>query len=241
MPHDSNSGGMPAAGKPKAAIPVRRRKYPQFDLRLQYNKTLELALIISLLLTSGVFLASKEFRFEQRIRTVEQVIIKAEDIPITQQVKRPPPPKRPTIPIEDPDTDIEDDMTIEDTDYDILDEPPPPPPILTTQEEAVPFWAIEEKPELIGGPQAIYNYIVKHQLYPEMAQTAESPGDVIIQFTVMKDGNVTDCEVAQEKPEGLGFGEAAITAMLAMKFKPGKQRDKEVPVRMQQTIRFRMK
>lgn len=240
MPHDSNNGENSAAGKPQATALVRR-KHPQFDLKLQYKKTLELALVISLLLTSGVFLASKEFRFEQRIRTVEQVIIKAEDIPITQQVKRPPPPKRPSIPIEDPDTDIEDDMTIEDTDYDILDEPPPPPPILTQQEEAVPFWAIEEKPELIGGPQAINDYIVKRQLYPEMAQTAESNGDVIVQFTVTKDGGVTDCEVSQEKPEGLGFGEAAITAMLAMKFKPGKQRDKPVPVRMQQTIRFRMK
>ncbi len=240
MPHDSNSGEMPEAGKPKVMAPIRR-KDPQFDLRLQYNRTLELALIVSLLLTSGVFLASKEYRFEQRIRTMDQVIIKAEDIPITQQVKRPPPPKRPTIPIEDPDTDIEDDMTIEDTDYNILDEPPPPPPILTMQEEAVPFWAIEEKPILIGGPQAINDYIVKNQLYPEMAQTAEMNGDVIVQFTVTKYGDVTDTEIAQEKPEGLGFGQAAITAMLAMKFKPGKQRDKEVAVRMQQTIRFRMK
>ncbi len=240
MPHDSNSGEMPEAGKPKAVTPIRR-KDPQFDLRLQYNRTLELALIVSLLLTSGVFLASKEFRFEQRIRTMDQVIIKAEDIPITQQVKRPPPPKRPTIPIEDPDTDIEDDMTIVDTDYNILDEPPPPPPILTQEEEAVEFWAVEEKPELIGGAQAINDYIVKHRLYPEMAQTAEMGGDVIVHFTVTKNGDVTACEVFQEKPEGLGFGQAAITAMLAMKFKPGKQRDKAVPVRMQQSIRFRMK
>jgi protein TonB len=218
-----------------------RRKDPKYDLKLRYKKTLEVALIISLVLHAGVFLASKEFRVETRIRKVEAVVIKAEDIPITQQIKRPPPPKRPTIPVEDPDVDIDEDLTIDDTDYDILEEPPPPPPILTEEEEAIPFWAIEEKPELIGGVQAIMDYIQKNNLYPAMAQTAESNGDVIVQFTVDKNGNVTAPVIADERPKGLGFGEAAVEAMLAMKFKPGKQRDKAVPVRMQQTIRFRIK
>ena len=238
MPHGSNDRDI---ANPVERGSVSRRKDPKFDLKLKYKKTVELALVISLLLHAGVFLASKEFRFETRIRQVEQVVIKEEDIPITQQIKRPPPPKRPTIPIEDPDTDIEDDVTIEDTDWDIKEEPPPPPPILTQEEEAVSFFAVEEKPVLIGGIQAIMDYIKKNNLYPEMAQTAESNGDVIVQFTVTKTGSVVDLLVADERPKGLGFGEAAMQAMAAMKFTPGKQRDRPVPVRMQQTIRFRIK
>jgi protein TonB len=219
-----------------------RQKDPKYDLRLKYKKTLELALVISLVLHTAGFLLSKEFHPESKLRKVEQVVIKAEDIPITQQVKRPPPPKRPTIPIEDADTDIEKDATILDTDYNPLEEPPPPPPIIVEKdEEAVPFWAIEEKPEMIGGTQALMDYITKNNLYPAVAQTAETNGDVIVQFTVSKDGNVTDAVVAQEKPLGLGFGDAAVKAILAMKFKPGKQRDKPVAVRMQQTIKFRIK
>ena len=135
---------------------------------------------------------------------------------------------------------IESDVTIQNTDWDIQDVPPPPPPILASEEEAVSFFAVEEKHQMIGGIQALTDYINTHHLYPEMAQTAESNGDVIVQFTVTKTGDVTDPVVTEERPKGLGFGDAAVKAILAMKFTPGKQRDKAVPVRMQQTIRFRI-
>jgi protein TonB len=226
MPPASNSSDK-APTISSTSIP--RRKDPKFDLKLHYNRTIEVALIISLLLITAGFLASKQFQFKSRIRTVEQVVIKAENIPVTQQIKRPPPPTRPAIPIEDPEMNIESDV------------PPPPPPILASEEEAVSFFAVEEKPQMIGGVQALMDYINTHHLYPEMAQTAESNGDVIVQFTVTKIGDVTDPVVTEERPKGLGFGDAAVQAILAMKFTPGKQRDKPVPVRMQQTIRFRIK
>jgi protein TonB len=238
MPPASNSSDKAST---IATPSIRRRKDPKFDLKLHYNKTIEVALIISLVLCTGVFLASKQFQFQARIRGAEQVVIKAENIPVTQHIKRPPPPKRPAIPIEDPEMNIESDVTIQNTDWDIQEVPPPPPPILASEEEAVSFFAVEEKPQMIGGIQALTDYINSHNLYPEMARTAESNGDVIVQFTVTKTGDVTDPAVTEERPTGLGFGDAAVKAILAMKFTPGKQRDKPVPVRMQQTIRFRIK
>lgn len=217
---------------------MSRHKDPKYDLKLQYAKVLEISLIITLVLVSSVFIASKKLQFENKVVKTEAVVIKAEDIPITQQVKRPPPPARPSIPVESDDPEIDDDTTIDDIDWDISDEPPPPPP---PPDEVVDFFAVEFKPELIGGAQAIYDYITNHDLYPEMARLAGMNGDVIIRFIVGADGNPTNFDIFQEKPAGLGFGEAGVKAMKNMKFKPGRQRDRYVAVNMQQVIRFRMK
>ena len=194
---------------------------------------------ISLLLVSLVFITSKEFTIKAGKTRVEEVIIKVEDIPITHQIKRPPPPARPTIPIESDEPDIEDDLTIDDTEWDIFDEPPPPPP--STGAEIVDFFAVEEKPELIGGSQAIYDYIKKNNLFPAMAQQSGVGGVCIIRFIVDETGRPTNIEVFQERPAGLGFGEAGMKAIAAMKFKPGRQRDRFVKVPMQQVIRFEVK
>ena len=217
---------------------MKRGQDPKYDLKLQYPKVLELSLIITLLIISIVLISSKKLELKQEIQRVDQVIIKAEDIPITQQVKRPPPPARPSIPVESDDPELDEDITIDDVEWDITDEPPPPPP---PPDEVVDFFAVEVQPELIGGAQAIYDYITKNDLYPEMAKLAGMNGDVIIRFIVGADGLPRNITVFQEKPKGLGFGEAGVEAMRHMKFKPGKQRDRFVAVNMQQVIRFRIK
>ncbi len=70
-------------------------KNPKADLRLQYPMVVEIALIVTLFLMTTIFVISKEFQLESRSITVEEVIIKVEDIPITNQIKRPPPPASP--------------------------------------------------------------------------------------------------------------------------------------------------
>ena len=218
-----------------------RWKNPKYDLKLKQKKTLELALIISLILVAGVFLASKEFQFETRIQDVEHVTIKVEDIPPnTDQITRPPPPARPTIPVEDIGAELEPDITIPEMREYIPKGDLPRPPVVM-ENEVFDFHKVERPPELIGGYIAISDYIRKHDLYPSLARTAESSGYAVIQFTVDKDGHVVDAVVAGEKPSGLGFGEAALTAMNAMTFHAGMQRDRAVAVRMQQIISFKMK
>lgn len=218
---------------------MQRKKNPKADLRFQYPKVLEASLAIVLALMTLVFISSKQMALKARHAKVEEVIIKVEDIPITHQIKRPPPPARPTIPIETDDADIEDDMTIDDTEWDLLDEPPPPPP--STDGDIVDFFAVEEKPELIGGADAIYDYIKKNNLVPQMAVQAGVGGICIIKFIVDETGTPTNITIFQEKPEGLGFGAAGVKAIQAMKFKPGRQRDRYVKVPMQQVIRFQAK
>jgi len=104
----------------------------------------------------------------------------------------------------------------------------------------VEFFLVEEPPQIKGGLQALYDYLAKHDLYPEMARRAQINGDVIIGFVVDTKGMPTNVNVIAERPAGLGFGEAGMQAIKAMKFTPGYQRDRAVPVRMQQPLKFRL-
>ena len=101
-------------------------------------------------------------------------------------------------------------------------------------ETPVDFFSVEQPPVMIGGTSALY----KKVKYPEMAEKASVEGVAQIVFTISKTGIPRDFEVRGEKPKGLGFAEAAIDALRQMRFQPGYQRDKAVPVRMSQTVRF---
>ncbi len=214
-------------------------KKPEAEVRLLYPRLVELALVVSLALLIVMFLVSKRFTLKTTHRTAEEVVLQTEEIPITKQVKRPPPPARPSIPVEDPDVEPEDEIPFESAeDIDWLAEAPPPPP--SAAEEIVEFFAVEQPPQLKGGVKALYDYLSKNNLYPEMAHRAGIEGDVIIQFVVDTNGMPKDVQVYQERPAGLGFGEAGVKAIKAMRFSPGYQRDRPVSVRMQQVIRFRL-
>jgi len=214
-------------------------KQPEGEVRLHYPKMVELGLVVSLLIVIVVFLVSKRMDNNVTLQTADEVVLETEDIPITKQVKRPPPPARPTIPIEDPEVDIEADLAFEDIDDINWDLEAPPPPS-NVEEEIVEFFLVEEAPAIIGGTQALYDYMKRNNLYPEMAQNAQIEGIAIVEFIVDKSGNPTGVYTKQERPEGLGFGEAAVRAVSAMRFSPGMQRDRAVAVRMQQTIQFKL-
>jgi len=212
-------------------------KNPKYDLKFQYRRVLETSAAISLLFVIVMLMTFKKFEVDVDIRAVETIAIQVEDIPITRTVKKVEVPRKPTIPIVDPDVDIEDDIDIaffEDFDIDIAPPPPPPPEEI----EEVPFYKVERKPILVGGQQVIAEYIKKHNLFPEFAAEHGISGVVLIGFVVNKDGIPEKVKVLDEKPEDLGFGEAGIKVMQAMRFTPGMQRDKLVRVAMQQPIRF---
>lgn len=214
-------------------------KKPEAETRLLYPKLVEIGVIAALLLVIFVFLSSKRFENKVTIRKAEEVVLQTEEIPITQQVKRPPPPARPTIPVEDPEVDAEDDLAFEDIDeIDWSIEAPPRPE--NAAEEVVEFFLVEEPPQIKGGVSALYEFLSKNNLYPEMARRAQIEGDVIIGFIVDGKGLPTEVNVIAERPAGLGFGEAGVKAIKAMKFSPGYQRDRPVSVRMQQVIKFRL-
>ena len=209
---------------------------PRFDLKEKSKNVFDQAMALSLGLITMTFLTYQTFE----VRAVEMdhsfEAIELEEIPETVQLKKPPPPQRPQIPIATESEDIPEDVTIMDTDLD-LDAPPPPPPpppgARQRQEDSPIFMAWEEAPELIRSTQ------VKPE-YPSIARKAGVEGKVILQIVIDEQGNVLTADVVFAQPSGI-FEEVAIKAIMQWKFKPAKQRDKPIKVRMAWPMEFSLK
>ena len=204
------------------------KKDPKVDLRLKYRKVMEVSLIFALLIVILTFYAFK--KFEVGVKLPESVDIKIEvvEIPPTEQITRPPPPSRPMIPIEAEDDELLDDVTIEETEvvFEARDDTPPPPP---DDDEVFEFFAVSEKPVLIK--KAVPRY-------PDLARKAQIEGKVVVTVTIDKKGNVESAKIFKSVPM---LDEAAQAAALQCKFKPAKQRDKFVKVKMNIPFDFHLR
>jgi protein TonB len=158
-----------------------------------------------------------------------QIIIEQIDIPQTEQFDRPPPPARPSVPVESESEDIADDVTLDEfnlDDFDAWDAPPPPPEgprvkFIPYDDPPVPLSPIRPK-------------------YPEIAQEAGIEGTVVIQVFIDKKGRVKETVVLKGIPN-TGLDEAATTAIRKVRFRPAKQRERAVGVWISIPVNFRLK
>ena len=199
----------------------------------------EIGLVISLLIT---FIAFEWTQKETKVSVLEdstEIVLEEEIIPITSETP-PPPPADPKIPILSDQIDIVDDeieldddmfMNLEDDaslgveimDYVEVEEE-------VVEEEAIPFQLVEEKPSFQGGDANQFSKWVNQRLvYPEIAKENGVQGRVTLQFTVEKDGSVTKVKVLRGVDPSLDK-EAVRVVSMSPKWKPGKQRDRAVPV-----------
>lgn len=176
-------------------------------------------------------------------RQVEvRIEIQTTEVPIIQQqMEAAKPPSRPSIPIESENEDLSEDITIDPTtdfsSYQAWEAPPPPPPEEQQSEgPRVRFIPYDEPPEPLGGFAEIQRNIV----YPEIAQEAGIEGTVIVQAYVNEFGKVTECVILKGVPN-TGLDEAAIAAIMKTKFKPAKQRDRNVGVYISIPVIFKLK
>ena len=169
------------------------------------------------------------------------------DIPNTEQP--PPPPKKviqqPNVVevseeeiIEDIeinlDMDITEDMSIEEV---VIDDDMGAP-----EEEKADeiFLIVEQAPEPVGGMQSFMQYLAENLEYPQKAIRMQVSGRVYVQFVVNADGSLTDLTVV--KGIGAGCDEEAIRVLKnAPKWIPGKQRGRNVRVRMVIPVFFMLK
>lgn len=184
---------------------------------------------------SGILVLISTFLlFPRATNTVEldeeiQIIIEQIDIPQTEQFDQPPPPARPSVPVESESEDVADDVTLDEfnlDDFDAWDAPPPPPEgprvkFIPYDDPPVPLTPIRPK-------------------YPEIAQEAGIEGTVVVQVFVDDRGRVKDTVILKGIPN-TGLDEAATVAIRAVRFRPARQRERAVGVWISIPVNFRLK
>ena len=201
----------------------------QLSLKLRFPFIIRVTGLLSIILSIFLFFVLPRFTGETVQEHYDQIIIEQIDIPQTQQIERPPPPARPSIPIESEDEDLADDLTIEETDlsnFEAWDAPPPPPSgpqvkFIPYDDPPVPLTPIRPK-------------------YPEIAQEAGIEGTVFIQAFIDKKGRVIETTIIKGIPN-TGLDEAAIEAIRKTRFRPAKQRERAVGVWISIPVNFKLK
>ena len=199
----------------------------------------EIGLVVSLAIVLAAFEWTSTETETSLLEDTTEVLIE-EEIISTQMETPPPPPAAPKIPIlsdqidiVDDEIEIEDDMFmnleddaslgVEIMDYVEVEEE-------VVEEEAIPFQLVEEKPSFQGGDaNQLSKWVNSRLVYPEIAKENGVQGRVTLQFTVEKDRTVTKVKVLRGVDPSLDK-EAVRVVSMSPKWKPGKQRDRAVPV-----------
>lgn len=105
---------------------------------------------------------------------------------------------------------------------------------MATAVEDTTYMVAEDQPELIGGMEAVQEAVS----YPDSAKQAGVEGRVIVQFVVNREGTVEDLKVIEGVNEELN--RAAMEAVKAQEFKPGRQDGEPVRVAMSIPVTFKL-
>lgn len=219
------------------------KKNPKADLE-KLRSTFTLAgLVVSLFIVYSMI--NWKFYDVQAADLGELVVEEEEEdiIPITEQNTPPPPPPPPPaapeiIEIVEDDEEVE-DLEIEDTEADaetVVE-------VFEQEEEVVEeevFTIVEKMPEFKGGQKKLFEYLGKNIKFPPAAKANGISGKVYVNFTVNKDGKISNVKVLRGVHELLD--KEAIRVVKAMPpWTPGKQRGKAVRVSYNLPINFILK
>ena len=197
-------------------------------LKDQYPITVRIMGLVGVLLLIAGFLIFPRFLAEDEFLQQQAIIIEQIDIPQTRQADSPPPPSRPSVPIESESEDLDEDITIAETeldDYDDWGAAPPPPTNTGPRVRFIPY----------DDPPVARSAI--HPVYPEIAQEAGIEGTVIVQAFINDKGVVEETIILKGVPN-TGLDEAAAEAIMRTRFKPAKQRDRPVGVWISIPVHF---
>ena len=216
------------------------KKNPKVDLRRYSGLFLEVGFVVAI----GAVLLTLNYSVQTKNTVVfgELKDVIAEDgiVPITRQqaTTPPPPPEVPkvaeVINIVDDDTNLDDELEIEDIEANQETEII----VVKRQEEEEDdeiFIIVEEIPEFPGGEDALHNYMLKHTKYPKNAKKKHVSGTVYVQFVINEKGEIENVMIPRSVYPALDR-EAVRVVENMPNWIPGKIRGK--PVKSLQTLWF---
>jgi len=235
-------------------MPMQPKKNPKVDL----SKNSSLYFVIGLAAILFITWQAIEWKtYEKDLYGYEALDVEDdddEDVPITEQIKTPPPPPPPP-PAPEVIEVVEDEEEVEETVIESTE---------TDQEEIVEIVEVEEVEEDIDVPFAVIEdvpiypgcegvpksqrrdcfqeqinkHIRKNFRYPEIAQEMGIQGRVYVQFVIAKDGQITN--VRMRGPDKNLEKEAERIISKLPQMTPGKQRGRAVRVPFSIPITFRL-
>jgi len=232
---------------------MQPKKNPKADL----NKNRNLYFVIGLTFVTFITWQAIESKTYEKTFDYEALNVEDdddEDIPITEQIKTPPPPPPPppapeVIEVVEDEEEVE-ETVIESTETDqemIIEE-------IEVEEEFedidVPFAVIEDVPVFPGCEsvaksqrracfqEQMNKHIRKNFRYPDIAQEMGIQGRVYVNFIIAKDGSITN--IRMRGPDKNLENEAARIIGRLPQMTPGKQRGRAVRVPFSIPITFRL-
>jgi len=230
------------------------KKSPKADLR----KNSGLYFVLGLAIVMGLVYMALEWKTYDKTETYD-IAVNVEDqideeVPMTEQIKTPPPPPPPAAPevievVED-EEEVE-ETVIESTETSQEEEVIEVDDVEVEEEEEdidVPFAVIEDVPIFPGCESAndkracfnemIQKHIRKNFRYPEIAQEMGIQGRVNVMFTIQKDGSIGN--IRYRGPDKNLEAEALRIIQKLPKMTPGKQRGRPVRVPFSIPITFKL-
>ncbi len=117
---------------------------------------------------------------------------------------------------------------------------PDPEPVKIEEPKPEPekvFTFAQVMPQFPGGQEELKKYLAKNIVYPRMAQENGIDGTVVVNFTVGKDGTISDIKIA--KPINKDLDKEAIRVVTCMpNWKPGNNNGNPVKVSFMLPIKF---
>ena len=224
------------------------KKSPKADLEGKKSTGLLIGYVLALAVMFIAFEWSERDKVINIDSGLSEVVFEEEMIPITEQEEQKAPPPPPEAPKAEEIIEIaENDADVEETTIQASDETDKAVEVkyvpVEVEEEEVEeqqiFQVVEEMPEFPGGMAECMKWLGKNIKYPTISQENGVQGRVIIQFVVNRDGSIVDAQVARGVDPYLDK-EALRVVGLMPKWKPGKQRGKEVRVKYTLPVMFRL-
>ncbi len=232
------------------------KKNPKADLTKNSGLYFVIGLALVMLLTYGALeykVYDKTNEYDISMNVEDQL---DEEVPMTEQIKTPPPPPPPAAPevievVED-EEEVE-ETVIESTETSQDEEVVEIEDVAEVEEEVdvdVPFAVIEDVPIFPGCEKVakskrracfsekMQKHVRKHFRYPEIAQEMGVQGRVNVMFKIQKDGSIGG--VRMRGPDKNLEKEAARIISKLPKMTPGKQRGRAVVVPFSLPITFKL-